>query len=136
VGPDASRQRLIQLLTAATSSIRIIDHRVTDPQILQLLNRKRQQGLTVQIVGSTRMDGLICHGRMILIDQKTAIIGSIHLSTPSLDLRREVAIIVEEPGLVSELYDYFRSLAINEANLMNLWAAPQSPQDEDDEEDE
>jgi cardiolipin synthase len=137
VGPDISRQRLIQMLSAATSSIRIIDHRVTDPQILQLLNRKRQQGLTVQIVGSTRMDGLICHGRMILIDQKTAIIGSIHLSQPSLDLRREVAIVVEVPGPVAELYDYFQSLAIDQANLLNLWAAPaESPQDEDDEEDE
>jgi phosphatidylserine/phosphatidylglycerophosphate/cardiolipin synthase-like enzyme len=136
LGPDNSRQRLAELLAGATSSIRIIDHRVTDPQILTLLADKRQQGVTVQIVGSSRTDGLICHGRMILLDERTGIIGSIHLSTPSLDLRREVAIIVEDPKLVSELYDYFRSLAINEANLMNLWAAPQSPQDEDDEEDE
>jgi phosphatidylserine/phosphatidylglycerophosphate/cardiolipin synthase-like enzyme len=137
IGPEQSRQRLRELLSNARSSIRIIDHRVMDPEILGLLADKSRQGLTVQIIGSTRTDGLICHGRMILLDEKTAIIGSIHLSSPSLDLRREVAIIVEEPGLVSELYDYFRSLAINEANLMNLWAAPpQSPQDEDDEEDE
>jgi cardiolipin synthase A/B len=137
VGPDTARQRLIQLLSAATSRIQIIDHRVTDPQILQLLDSKRRQGIMVQVVGSTRVDGLICHGRMILIDQKTAIIGSIHLAQPSLDARREVAIVVEEPGLVAELYDYFQSLAIDEANLLNLWAAPpESPQDEDDEEDE
>jgi len=137
IGPDNSRQRLIELISNANSSIRIIDHRVTDPQIIALLAEKQRQGTLVQIVGSTRTDGLICHGRMILLDEKTGIIGSIHLSHPSLDLRREVAIIVEEPGLVSELYDYFRSLAINEANLLNLWAAPpKSPQDEDDEEDE
>jgi phosphatidylserine/phosphatidylglycerophosphate/cardiolipin synthase-like enzyme len=84
------------------------------------------------------MGGLVCHGRMILIDEKTAIIGSIHLSPPSLDARREVAIVIEEPGLVAQLYDYFQQLAINELNLINLWAAPQiSPlQEEDDEEDE
>jgi len=44
---------------------------------------------------------------------------------------------MRETGPVAELDDYFRSLAINEANLMNLWAVlPESPQDEDDEEDE
>ena len=137
VGPESARKRLTQMLSEAAFSIRIIDHRVTDAEILSLLAAKRRQGVTVQVIGSTRIDGLICHGRMILIDEKIAIIGSIHLSGPSLDLRREVAIVVEEPVLVSELYDYFQSLAINEVNLMNLWAAPsESPQDEDDEEDE
>jgi phosphatidylserine/phosphatidylglycerophosphate/cardiolipin synthase-like enzyme len=137
VGPESARKRLTQMLSEAASSIRIIDHRVTDPEILSLLAAKRRQGVTVQVVGSTRIDGLICHGRMILIDDRTAIIGSIHLSSPSLDLRREVAIVVEEPILVAELYDYFLGLAVNEVNLMNLWAAPsESPQDEDDEEDE
>ena len=83
------------------------------------------------------INGLICHGRMILIDERTAIIGSIHLSKPSLDLRREVAIVIEEPNLVAELYDYFQNLALNEENLTNLWAAPpESSEDEDDEEDE
>ena len=137
VGPESARKRLTQMLSEAAFSIRIIDHRVTDAEILSLLAAKRRQGVTVQVVGSTRIDGLICHGRMILIDDRTAIIGSIHLSSPSLDLRREVAIVVEEPILVAELYDYFQGLAINEVNLTNLWAAPSdSPQDEDDEEDE
>ena len=125
------------MLAGAVSNIQIIDHRVTDPVILALLAEKKRQGVQVQVVGSTRMDGLICHGRMILIDKATAIIGSIHLSSPSLDLRREVAIIIEEPGLVAELYDYFQNLALNEENLTNLWAAPpESSEDEDDEEDE
>jgi phosphatidylserine/phosphatidylglycerophosphate/cardiolipin synthase-like enzyme len=137
IGPDDSRHQLTQMISRAAASIRIIDHRVTDPAILALLLEKQRQGVTVQVVGSARTDGLICHGRMILIDGSTAIVGSIHLSTPSLDSRREVAIVVEEPTLVAELYVYFQNLAIHEANLMNLWAAPpESPQDEDDEEDE
>ena len=49
----------------------------------------------------------------------------------------EVAIVVEEPTLVAELYDYFENLAMNEANRMNVWTAPPvSSEDEDDEEDE
>jgi phosphatidylserine/phosphatidylglycerophosphate/cardiolipin synthase-like enzyme len=139
VGPDHSRQRLTEMLSNAASSIRIIDHRVTDPIILDLLAEKRRQGVTVQVVGAGPMGGLVCHGRMILLDEKIAIIGSIHLSPPSLDSRREVAIVIEEPGLVAQLYDYFQQLAIDELNLINLWAAPPpiSPQqEEDDEEDE
>jgi cardiolipin synthase A/B len=137
IGPDQSRKRLIQLLSNAASSIRIVDHRVTDPEIVDLLADKKRQGVTVQVLGNGPMAGLICHGRMLLIDGKTAIIGSIHLSRPSLDLRREVAIVTGEPTLVSELYDYFQTLATDAGNLMNLWATPPtSPMDEDDEEDE
>jgi phosphatidylserine/phosphatidylglycerophosphate/cardiolipin synthase-like enzyme len=74
---------------------------------------------------------------MILIDEKTAIIGSTHLSQVSLDLRREVAIVTEEPGIAAELYDCFESLAINEDSLIRPWSTqPKSSEDEDDEEEE
>ena len=137
IGPEGARRRLTDALANAQNSIRIIDHRVTDPQILGLLHEKQAQGISVQVLGSGPMGGLICHGRMIVVDGKTGIIGSIHLSPPSLDSRREVAIVTEEPNLVAELYDYFENLAMNDVNLMSLWAAPpMSPEDEDDEEDE
>jgi len=136
IGPDQSRKRLTQILSDAVTSIQIVDHRVTDPEIIEILGEKRRQGVMVQVLGNGPMAGLICHGRMLLIDQKTAIIGSIHLSRPSLDLRREVAIVTEEPGVVSELYDYFQTLASDAKNLMNLWATPPAPSTDEDEEDE
>jgi cardiolipin synthase len=138
VGPDHSRERLTDILSMAQTSIRIMDHRLTDPVIVDLLVTKQRQGVTVQVLGSGPLGGLICHGRMALIDEKTAIIGSIHLSPPSLDMRREVAILIEESAVVTELYDYFKILAMNETNMMNLAAqpAPISPEDEDEEEDE
>jgi len=137
VAPGDARQRLTGMLSAAATSIRIIDHRVTDPQILGLLAEKQRQGVSLQVLGNGPMDGLMSHGRMTLIDGKTAIIGSIHLSSSSLDSRREVAIVIEGPSLVSELYEYFESLARTEANIMNLWTATSiSPLDEDDEDDE
>jgi phosphatidylserine/phosphatidylglycerophosphate/cardiolipin synthase-like enzyme len=114
-----------------------MDHRVTDPEMLALLADKKRQNITVQVLGNGIVGGLLSHGRMILIDDRTAVIGSIHLSTPSLDLRREVAIVIEDPNLVAELYDYFQKLALNEENLTNLWAALPVPSgDEDDEEEE
>src|SRR5262245_22712895 len=63
IGPDHSRMRLTQMLLEAASSIRIIDHRVTDSQILGLLTEKQRQGVTVQVLGNGPMDGLISHGR-------------------------------------------------------------------------
>src|SRR4029079_8293585 len=36
IGPEYSRQRLTQMLSSASSSLRIMDHRVTDPEILDL----------------------------------------------------------------------------------------------------
>jgi phosphatidylserine/phosphatidylglycerophosphate/cardiolipin synthase-like enzyme len=135
VGPQQSRQRVTDLLAAAQETISIVDHRVTDPLVLALLAEKERQGVKIQVLGNGLLGGLICHGRMIVIDGKTAITGSIRLSLPSLDLRREIAIVLEEPTLVAELYDYFQGLAANEANVTKLWSQP-TPPEEDDEEDE
>jgi hypothetical protein len=45
--------------------------------------------------------------------------------------------VISEPSLLAGLYDYFQGLAIDEHNLMNLWAGgPVPTEDEDDEEDE
>jgi phosphatidylserine/phosphatidylglycerophosphate/cardiolipin synthase-like enzyme len=125
------------MLAAARETIWIVDHRVTDPAVVGLLADKERQGVQIQILGNGLLDGLVCHGRMIIIDAKTAIIGSIHLSPPSLDLRREVAIILEQPTVVSELYDYFQNLAMNKTNITRLWSQlTPVPPEEDDEEDE
>src|SRR5439155_7699222 len=50
VGPDDSRRRLIRLFSQAASSIRIVDHRVTDPEIIELLRQRERQGLKVHVV--------------------------------------------------------------------------------------
>jgi phosphatidylserine/phosphatidylglycerophosphate/cardiolipin synthase-like enzyme len=133
VGPQQSRQRLTGMLAAARETISIVDHKVTDPAVVGLLAEKEQQGIKIQILGNGFLDGLVCHGRMILIDAKTAIVGSIHLSLTSLDMRREVAIISEQDTLVSELYDYVQNLAMNKTNITRLWSqlAPLPPEEDD-----
>ncbi len=135
VGPDQARLRLHNLLADAETSIRIIDHRVIDPQMVSLLLEKQNHGVSVQVLGHGPMNGLVSHGRMTLVDNRFAVIGSIHLSPPSLDWRREVAILVHEPSIVSELNEFFESLALDRSNLVSLSEA-QTPPTEDDEEDE
>ena len=135
VGPDQARLRLHNLLADAETSIRIIDHRVIDPQMVSLLLEKQNHGVSVQVLGHGPMNGLVSHGRMTVVDNRFAVIGSIHLSPPSLDLRREVAILVHEPRIVSELNEFFESLALDRSNLVSLSEA-QTPPTEDEEEDE
>jgi len=137
VGPDHARQRITQLLTEARTSIRIIDHRVIDPPMVALLLQKQNEGVLVQVIGRGPMGGLISHGRMILVDNRVAAIGSIHLSPPSLDSRRELAILVRDSDNIKELSDFFENLASNGSNVMSLSEAqPPAEDDEDEDEDE
>ncbi|PYS55059.1 MAG: hypothetical protein DMG13_05695 [Acidobacteria bacterium] len=137
VGPDHARMRFKNLLDEAESSIRIIDHRVIDPQMLSLLREKQNGGVSVRVLGHGPMNGLVSHGRMALVDGRVAVIGSIHLSPPSLDCRREVAILVHEPSIVHELNEFFESLALDRSNLVSLSETPNPPpEDEEDDEDD
>jgi phosphatidylserine/phosphatidylglycerophosphate/cardiolipin synthase-like enzyme len=119
IGPEHSRWRLTDILSKAETSIRIMDHKATDPSILDLLAAKQQQGVRVQVLANGLPGGLISHGRMALIDEKTAIVGSIHLSSPSLDLRRELAILIEDSTIVAELHDYFENLVMKEMCILD-----------------
>ena len=136
VGPDHARERLAKLLAEAQNNIRIIDHRLIDPRMVALLREKQNSGVLVQVLGQGPMGGLICHGRVILVDNRIAVIGSIHLSPPSLDSRREVAILIREPGIIVELNDFFDRLASDDANIVTLSEAPTATADDEDEEEE
>ena len=47
---------------------------------------------------------------MMLIDGARAVVGSLALTALSLDFRREVALVVDEPAAVAELDQLFRSI--------------------------
>jgi phosphatidylserine/phosphatidylglycerophosphate/cardiolipin synthase-like enzyme len=46
------------------------------------------------------------------IDDRLAVVGSVALTAPSLDLRREVAITVDDPNAVAEIRQLFRVAAM------------------------
>jgi len=110
VGPEQARQRITALLMQARKSIHIIDHRVVDPGMVAVLKAKREQGVEVEVLGRGALGGLLSHGKMILVDESTALMGSISLSRPSLDSRREVAVVVRDPGCVRRLNEFFQGL--------------------------
>jgi phosphatidylserine/phosphatidylglycerophosphate/cardiolipin synthase-like enzyme len=111
VGPEVARPRFLELMERATRSIRIVDHRVKDREVLSALRRRQAAGVAVQVLGAGAIEGLVSHGRLMLVDTSLGVIGSIALSEPSLDYRREVAVILDHPENVKQLSEYFDSMA-------------------------
>ena len=111
IGPERSRAGVTALLLEARRSIRIIDHRVGDPWMLALLESRRVDGIKVETLGRGALGNLISHGKLILIDEAAAMAGSLALSTSSLDLRRELALVIRDPHCVRKLNELFQTLA-------------------------
>ena len=111
VGPDRARAQFTGLLEGARRSIQIIDHKMRDSSIEELLKSKQAAGVNVQILGPVEFGGLLPHGKLIIVDGKIAAFGSMALSPLSLDFRREVAVVVEDAKCVRKLKDFYRLLA-------------------------
>ncbi len=111
VGPDRARVQITDFLQSARRRIRILDPKVTDADVLMLLEAKRADGVEVQINQKRELGSLTSHGKLILVDDSAALFGSISLCTLSLDFRRELAIKVQDPYCVEQLVGYFDFLA-------------------------
>jgi cardiolipin synthase A/B len=110
IGPELARQQLTALIEHARSTIRVIDAKVSDPDLVTRLNERRAEGVAVEIVGAKRLGNLKSHGKIMLVDDEIAVVGSVALAALSLDFRREVAIIVDEPTAVGEIGQLFKTI--------------------------
>jgi cardiolipin synthase A/B len=110
VGPERARRQFTALIDQAQSSIRLIDAKLSDPDLVDRLNKRRAEGLTVEVYGSKRLGALKSHGKIMLIDNRIAVVGSLALAALSLDFRREVAIIIEDPTAVAQVQEMFRTI--------------------------
>jgi len=126
VAPEQARQRLTGLVAEARSSVRILDHKLRDPAVLALLHARRADGLEVDVLGKRDVLPYRAHGRMMLVDGQTAVIGSAALSPRSLDTRRELGILVRDPELVQRLGAFLR-WASNGGGDDAAWRAPGEP---------
>jgi cardiolipin synthase A/B len=108
VGPERARRQFTALVEQARTSIRIIDAKLSDPDLVSLLKSRRATGLTVDVFSSKRLGDLKSHGKVMLVDDTTVVVGSLALAALSLDFRREVAIVVNEPAAVAEAAELFR----------------------------
>ena len=121
VGPERARRQLSALIEGARSSVRIIDAKLSDPVLTKLLEARRREGLTVDVYSAKRLNGLRSHGKLMLVDNTVAVVGSLALAALSLDFRREVALVVQEPAAVAVVARLFDSIA---ASASTPGAAP------------
>jgi phosphatidylserine/phosphatidylglycerophosphate/cardiolipin synthase-like enzyme len=109
VGPERARRQFTALVGRARSSIRLIDAKLSDPDLVSVLNARRAEGLTVEIFSGKRVAGLKSHGKVMLIDDDTVVVGSLALAALSLDFRREVAIVVSGKDAAAQAAELFRT---------------------------
>ena len=135
LGPECARSRFCELIAGARKSIRIIDHRVRDSQVVPLLQEREKAGVAVEILGQGDLAGMISHGKMMLVDDQIAVIGSASLAKPSLNDRREIAVTIEDPELVRQLSAYFSRLSSAMPGAVESAPAGDLPDDTMDDED-
>jgi cardiolipin synthase len=111
VGPERSRAEYRRLISSATRSIRILDHKLSDPDLVALLRERRAEGVTVSVVGYQALGLLEPHGKMMILDESRAVMGSTALSTLSLDFRREVSVVIENAALVKQLNGAYQQMS-------------------------
>src|SRR5207253_8838822 len=123
VGPERARRQFTALIGQTERSIRVIDAKLSDPDLVSLLNAKRETGVTVEVFSAKRIGELKSHGKIMLLDDRTAIVGSLALAALSLDFRREVAIVVDEPSAIADVVELFH--AAREAAAADRRALPE-----------
>jgi phosphatidylserine/phosphatidylglycerophosphate/cardiolipin synthase-like enzyme len=110
VGPEQARSRFAGLFENAAHHIRIIDPKIDDPAMLALLDRRSAAGVRVEIRGAKEVGSFVPHGKLLMIDDSLAVIGSISLSTLALEFRRELAVVTRDRASLATLDQFWRSL--------------------------
>lgn len=111
VGPEGARARLRALLAGARRSIRVLDHKLSDPDLVALLRERREEGIAVSLIGRQPIGTLVPHGKLLIIDESRVLLGSMAMSALSLDFRREVSLISETPAVVKALNRFYQELS-------------------------
>lgn len=117
VSPENSRTRLSQFIKSAKKELLIYDVKVSDRQMIKLLQERVKAGVDVRIIGKVgkrsegmtaeKMPGMRLHVRAMLRDGQEMFIGSMSMRALELDKRREVGIIVKERKAAKQFRDLF-----------------------------
>lgn len=128
VSPLNARAEMVSLLTSANRTIQIEVEVLDDPSIVRTLEEKAKT-VAIQIIfpsyaqisaNSRVAKQLLQHGilvktlhspyihaKLVLVDGEKAYVGSINLTTQSMDENREVGMLIEQPDIVAQLQTSF-----------------------------
>jgi cardiolipin synthase A/B len=97
-------------VSSARRSLHLLDHKLSDPDLVALLRERRNAGVDVALIGKKPVGSLVPHGKLLIIDGSRAVLGSMAMSALSLDFRREVSVVVEEAAAVALLNEFYGEL--------------------------
>lgn len=119
VSPENAREELATFIKRAKKSLAIYDPKLSDTQMLRLLNLRAKAGVDIRIIGKVgkragalqvqKLHGLRLHVRAVVRDGDTVFVGSQSLRALELDARREVGLIIKDAAVVKRLQDVFDS---------------------------
>ena len=118
VSPENSRRVLGAFLKGAKKQLYIYDPRISDKEMLRILQERAKAGVEIQVIGQVagqvpydvkKLGAMRLHTRTIVRDRRQAFVGSQSLRSAELDSRREVGLFVKDAGTVKTLVDTFES---------------------------
>jgi len=117
VSPENSRTGLAKFIKSAKKELLIYDMKVSDRQMIKLLQDRAKAGVDIRILGKIgkkgvglvgeKMPGMRLHLRAILRDGKEMFLGSMSLRALELDKRREVGVLVRERTAAKQFREVF-----------------------------
>ena len=119
VSPESSRARLSAFLKDARKQLSIYDPKIADGPMVRLLQERAKSGVTVRVLGKVtsrhdqlqveKLPKLRLHVRAILRDEHELFVGSQSLRPIELDRRREIGVIVRDPGVLKQFRTVFEA---------------------------
>jgi len=117
VSPENARTGLASFIKGAKKELLIYDMKISDRQMLKLLQDRVKAGVEVRVIGKVskkgeglkteKMPALRLHLRAILRDGQDMFLGSMSLRALELDKRREVGVIVKERAAAKQFRELF-----------------------------
>ena len=113
VSPENARAMLTAFIAGAKKELAIYDAKVQDPSMIKLLKERAAKGVTVRVHRQHEGQGsaastsgssptMRLHVRAIVRDGTQAFVGSQSLRKDELENRREVGLIINNPGVAQE----------------------------------
>jgi cardiolipin synthase len=118
VSPENARAMLSAFIAGAKQELAIYDSKVYDPSIIKLLKERAAKGVKVRVIGDMkgkdpgieeRRLPMRLHVRAIVRDGARAFVGSQSLRKDELENRREVGLIINNPGVARKIMQVFES---------------------------
>ena len=117
VSPENAREIMATFIKRAKKQLLIWDPKITDLQMIRLINQRIKAGVDVRIIGKVgkrareirwaKAPGYRLHVRAMVRDGDTSFVGSQSLRALELDARREIGLIVKEPKTVKRMVEVF-----------------------------